>query len=202
MRPREVSLMTQVQDDQTDAVALPDSSPAGVLARRLAAAGLGVQVSHHRDTCELTITGAASGKSLLALDASGQARWYYEPAAGPGTSPAALTAIIAYLLGAPPHTPSLAAYRALPLKGQVGRSLQDRGLAVALRVSEDLDSFEATTDIDITSPARPWLGTVRLSDDAALDWRCDWRAAFARNPAALIDVITPILRPQRRCPPR
>jgi hypothetical protein len=63
-----------------------------------------------------------------------------------------------------------------------------------LRVSEDLDSFEATTDIDITSPARPCLGTVRLSDDAALDWHCDWRAAFQGNPAAFIDVITPILR--------
>jgi hypothetical protein len=33
-----------------------------------------------------------------------------------------------------------------------------------------------------------------LSDDAALDWRCDWHAAFPGNPAALIDVITPILR--------
>ena len=72
--------------------------------------------------------------------------------------------------------------------------MQDRGLAVALRVSEDLESFEATTDIEVTSPARPWLGTITLSDDAALDWRCDWRAAFHGNPAALIDVITPILR--------
>ena len=37
----------------------------------------------------------------MALDTRGQARWYYEPAAGPSASPAALTAIIAYLLGAP-----------------------------------------------------------------------------------------------------
>jgi hypothetical protein len=64
-----------------------------------------------------------------------------------------------------------------------------------LRVSEDLDSFEATTDIDITSPARPWLGTIRLSDDAALDWHCNWQAAFRGNPATLIDLITPVLRP-------
>jgi hypothetical protein len=118
----------------------------------------------------------------------------YEPVAGPSSAPAALTEIIAYLFSASGRTTSLAAYRALPLKGQVGRSLQDRGLSVALRVSEDLESFEATTDIDITSPARPWLGTIRLSDDAALDWHCDWRAAFQGNPAAFIDVITPILR--------
>jgi hypothetical protein len=165
-----------------------------VLARRLAAAGMGVEVSSHRATCELTILGAATGKSFVALEASGQARWYYESAAGPSTSPAALTGIIAYLLGVPQDTASLAAYQALPLKGQVGRSLQDQGLSVALRVSEDLESFEATTDIDITSPARPWLGTIRLSDDAALDWHLNWQTAFQGNPATLIDTITPILR--------
>ena len=77
-----------------------------------------MEVSLRRDTCELTIVGVTGGKSLVALDTSGQARWYYEPAAGPGTNPAALTAIIAYLLGAPQGTASLAAYRALPLKGR------------------------------------------------------------------------------------
>jgi hypothetical protein len=48
--------------------------------------------------------------------------------------------------------------------------------------------------LDITSTARPWLGTVSLSDDGVLDWRCDWRAAFHDNPASLVDMITPILR--------
>jgi hypothetical protein len=166
-----------------------------VLSRRLAAAGMGVEVSRRRGTCELTILGAASGKSFVSLDAGGQARWYYEPAAGPGTSPATLVAIISYLLSAPQAAVIPEACRALPLKGQVGRSLQDWGLAVALRVSEDLESFEATTDIDVTSPARPWLGTVTVSDDAALDWRCDLRAAFQGNPAGLIEAVTPILRP-------
>jgi hypothetical protein len=155
---------------------------------------MGVQVSRHRDTCELTILGATTGKALLALGNGGQARWYYEPAAGPLTSPSTLTAIIGYLLEVPQGTASRAAYHALPLKGQVGRSLQDQGLTVALRVSEDLESFEATTDIDITSPAHPRLGTITLSDDAALDWHLNWRTAFQGNPATLIDTITPILR--------
>ena len=167
------------------------------LARRLATAGMGVEVSLHQDTCQLTILGGVTGKACVALEGGGLARWYYEPAAGPGSDPAALTAIIAYLLGEPPIAASTAPYRALPLKGQVGRSLQDRGLAVALRVSEDWDSFEATTDIGITSPTRPWLGTITLSDDAALEWRLDWRTAFRENPAVLIDLITPILRPRR-----
>ena len=167
------------------------------LARRLATAGMGVEVSRHQDTCQLTILGGVTGKSLVELQGDGHARWYYEPAAGPGSSPAALTAIIAYLLGEPPTAASTAPYRALPLKGQVGRSLQDRGLTVALQVSEDWDSFEATTDIGITSPTRPWLGTITLSDDAAVDWRLDWRTAFRENPAVLIDLIIPILRPRR-----
>jgi hypothetical protein len=175
----------------------PADAAARALARQLAAAGLKVEVSHRRDTCDLTIAGAATGKSLLALDTGGQARWYYEPATGPATSPATLAAIITHLLGEPPPLSIQAAYRALPVKGQVGRSLQDRGLTVVLRVSEDWESFEATTDIDITSPARPWLGTVRLSDDAALDWHCNWQAAFEGDPAALIGLIIPILRPRR-----
>ena len=186
--------MTEVEDEQAIAAAVPGGEPALVLARRLATAGLGVEVSLRRDTCELTIVGVTGGKSLVALDTNGQARWYYEPAPGPSSSPAVLAAIIAYLLSAPGRTTSLTAYRALPLKGQVGRSLQDRGLTVTLRVSEDPESFEATTDIDVTSPARPWLGTVTLSDDAALDWRLNWQAAFHGNPATLIDTITPILR--------
>jgi hypothetical protein len=114
-----------------------------------------VQYSTRRDECRLTILGVATGKTFLALTASGHAHWLYEPAAALAASPAALTAIIAYLLGAPSTPASPAGYRAFPLKGQVGRVLQDRGLAVALRVSEDWESFEATTDIEVTSPGRP-----------------------------------------------
>ncbi len=152
--------MSPTPPQPTFSPASQNGMPAQSLARRLAAAGLGVEISRRRDTCELTIAGAASGKSLLALGTGGQARWYYEPAAGPSTSPVTLTTIIAYLLGAPHAPPSPAAYRALPCKGQVGRSLQDRGLTVVLKVSEDLESFEATTDIEVTSPNRPWRGTV------------------------------------------
>ena len=58
---------------------------------------------------------------------------------------------------------------------------------------EDLESFEATTDIEVTSPARPWLGTVQLADNGDLDWECDYRAAFHGDIAALADVIAAIL---------
>jgi hypothetical protein len=168
--------------------------PAGLMARQLASAGLAVEISHRQGPCELVILGQMNGKSFVALKTGGQARWYYEPPAGPSSSPATLTKIITYLLGAPDGTTSPAAYLALPPKGQVGRTLQDRGLAVTLRVSEDLESFEATTDIEVTNPARLQLGTITVSDDAALDWHLNLREAFRGNPATWIDMITPILR--------
>ena len=193
MRLRKVSLMTQVPEALAIFAAAPDELPVQVLARQLAAAGFGVRYSRWPDTCQLVILGMASGKSCLTFDEDGQARWHYEPAARALTSPATITAIITYLLGAP-HAGSQAVYRGFPLKGAVGRMLQDRGLTVALRVSEDWESFEATTEIDVSSPERPRLGTVSLSDRAELDWCLDWRAAFHGDAAALIDVISPILR--------
>ena len=166
-------------------------------AGRLAAAGLGVHGTRWRDRHELILLNVTAARSCLTVTDSGRARWHYEPATGPGTDPATLTAIIIHILGAP-HTayttPVAFAHQAFPLKGAIGRCLQDRGLTVALHVCEDLESFEATTEIEVTSPARPWLGTVQLADNGDLDWDCDYRAAFHGNIAALADVpITPIL---------
>jgi hypothetical protein len=186
--------MTAVPHQSLSPDAIPDYLLVRELTRQLAAAGLGVQYTLRLDECRLAILGAATGPSMLALAAARHARWLYEPVTGLSTSPATLTAIIAYLLAAPAATGRPADYHALPLKGQVGRTLQDRRLAVTLRVSEDWDSFEATTDIDITNPTQPQLGTITLSDDGVLDWRFDWQAAFQDNPVALIDVIIPILR--------
>src|ERR1700729_3224431 len=104
--------MTIVPRQHAARAVRPGDSTTLVLARQLAAAGLGVDISRRRDTCQLTITGVQGGKSFLALDPSGRARWYYEPATGPATSPATLTAIITYLLRAPQDTASAAAYRA------------------------------------------------------------------------------------------
>ena len=172
------------------------TEPVQVTTRRLAAAGFGVHGTRWRDQHELILLNVTAARSCLTLTDDGCARWHYEPATGPGTDPATLTAIIVHILGAPhtaDSTPGAAACRAFPLKGAVGRCLQDRGLTVALRVCEDLESFEATTSIEITSPARPWLGTVQLADNGDLDWDCDYRAAFHGDIAALADVIAAIL---------
>ncbi len=180
------------------AAAGPRTEPAQVITRRLAAAGLAVHATQQQDQHELIILNITAARSCLTLTGDGYSQWHYEPGTGPATDPATLTAIITHILKAPHAadgtTPGADAYRAFPLKGIVGRCLQDRGLTVTLQVSEDLESFEATTDIEITSPARPWLGTVRLSDNGHIEWDCDYRTAFHGDPGALIDVIAPVLR--------
>jgi len=189
--------MRQAQDLAPPAVTGSRSEPVQVITGRLAAAALAVHATQWQDRHELIILNVPAARSCLVLTGGGYARWRYEPRTGPATGATALTAIITHILGAPhaeDTTPGADAYQAFPLKGAVGRSVQDRGLTVALQVSEDLESFEATTDIEITSPARPWLGLIRLSDDGSLEWECDWRAAFHGDPGALTDVITPILR--------
>ena len=181
------------------------TEPVQVLTRRLAAAGFGVYSSRWRDRHELILLNVAAARSCLTVTDAGRARWHYEPATGCKYDPATLTAIIVHILGAP-HTagttPDVTAYRVFPLKGTVGRCLQDRGLTVTLRISEDLESFEATTDIEVTSPARPWLGTVQFADNGDLDWDCDYRAALHGDVAALADVIAPILHARPGTPLR
>ena len=188
--------MTPVPRPAPSRCAGPGTGPAQVITQRLAAADLAVHDSRWQDQCELVILNTPGARSCLTLTGTGHARWHYEPPHGAATSAATVTAIIEHILGAPQsdRAPSAHGYRAFPLKGAVGRYLQDRGLTVALRISEDLESFEATTDIEVTSPAQPWLGLIRLSDDGHLEWDCDYRAAFHGDPAALADVIIHVLR--------
>ncbi len=170
--------------------------PVQLLIQQLNAAGLGAECSPRSDGYELIISNVATGKSCLSLTGTRQACWHYEPLAGSAIHSAALTAIVGHLLAAPysaQAVPDPNAYRAFPLKGQVGRMLENHCLTVTLRVTEDWETFEATTDIDVTNPARPWLGTVTMADNADLDWHLDWRAAFGENPAALIDIVAPVL---------
>ena len=191
--PRDQELSHQQSTHRRDG-----REPAQVIIGRLAASGLGARASRWRDRDDLIICNLTAAQSCLTLTGSGHACWHYQPAAGPDTDAAVLTAIILHILGAPHaahSTPGAGAYRAFPLKGTVGRCVQDRGLTVTLLVCQDWESFEATTEIEVTSPARPWLGTIRLADHGALDWDCDYRAAFHGDPAQIADVITPILRP-------
>ena len=166
---------------------------AGLITRRLAAHGFGADTRDRGDMQEIVILNVTGARSCLDITDSGYALWHYEPRTGPATDPTALTAIILHIFGAPPPATSPEDYRAFPLKGAAGRQLQDHGLHVNLQVYKDLASFEATTEIEVTSPAQPRRGSVHLNDEGELEWECDYGAAFHGDAAGLIDTIVPVL---------
>jgi hypothetical protein len=167
---------------------------AGLVTRRLGADGFGADSRAWGDVQEIVILNVTGARSCLDITDSGYARWHCEPRTGPATDPTALTAIILHIFGAPSPAASAGAYRAFTLKGAAGRQLQDHGLHVSLQVDKDLESFEAAAEIEVTSPAQPRRGSVRLNDEADLEWECDYGAAFNGDTARLIDTIAPVLR--------
>ncbi len=124
--------MTQAPSSALSGYAAPGSGtePPQILIQRLAGAGFGVHGTRWQDRHELTILNVTAARSCLTLTDSGCARWHYEPAAGPAAGAVTLAAIIVHILGAPhagASIPGVAAYRAFPLKGAVGRSLARPG---------------------------------------------------------------------------
>ena len=101
---------------------------------------------------------------------------------------------MSHLLGAPASQPPGDNYRTFLLKGAAGRQLQDLGLAVTLLVDEDLESFDVTAHIQITNPARPERGTVRVSDLADVEWDYCYRDNPATRAANVADTLIPTLR--------
>jgi hypothetical protein len=61
-------------------------------------------------------------------------------------------------------------------------------------VDENLESFDVTAQIQITNPARPERGTVRVSDLADIEWDYPYRDRPATRTAILADTIIPTLR--------
>ncbi len=59
---------------------------------------------------------------------------------------------------------------------------------------EDLESFDVVGEISATSPHRPELGTVRVTDHGDVEWECRAGEAFGGHPEAIVAVVAPILR--------
>ncbi len=203
------STMQSAKGGQHAAAPLTGTRPVTeVISDQLAARGFGVRTQSWEQVHRLIIAGAAQATASLTIAEhastgddgpgdGGYVRWDYRPLPGPATSPAALTRIVLRVLGAAPagdHPLDDAAYHALPLKGAAGRLAQDHGLAVTLLTSEDTETFAAAADISITNPDQPGRGTIRISDDGAVEWGCHTDEAFPGHPGAIVAVLAPFLR--------
>ena len=190
------------------AAAGPRTEPAQVITRRLAAAGLAVHATQQQDQHELIILNIAA-RCCLTLTGDSHSQWHYEPGTGPDTDPATLTTIITHILKAPHAadgtTPGAGAYRAFPLKGIVGRCLQDRGLAVTLHVDEDLET--GREQFRYCAPARPYWNfrrypvgktLVKPSKGSVAKHRQrlanEMRRLRGSNAGAVIGTLNPVIR--------
>ena len=147
------------------------TEPAQVITPRLAAAGLAVHATRQQDQHELVILNIPDALSCLTLTGTGCAQWHYEPATGPATDAATLTAIIEHILGAPQvadTAPDADAYRSFPLKGTVGRCLQDRGLTVTCTCARTWNHSRPPPTS--RSPARPARGSASCGSAMTAIW--------------------------------
>jgi len=82
-------------------------------------------------------------------------------------------------------------------KGAAGRILAGHGMNVTVRAYPDQEFFEVYSDIEVTNPARPERGTVRVADDGSLLWRCRARTVQgdeeALDPAQIACIIAQAL---------
>jgi hypothetical protein len=170
---------------------------ARLLVDTLAVEGFGVQVREWDELWHLTITGVREARSCLIVGDTGYLRWEYQPGSGAGTSPAATAELILRLLGAaalPGSPPADDTYPSFLLKGAAGRLLEDQGMKAELLSYEDLEFFDVSAEIQVTNPAWPGRGTVRLSDNADLEWECHTKEAFGGDAGPVAGLIAPVLR--------
>jgi hypothetical protein len=121
----------------------------------------------------LRVTDTRAAFCQLTLATTGHLTWEYYPYTGQHTDPAALTAMIAGILGGPPVPPSARAWPGPTLLGAAGRMLRDLGLHVTLgELGRNEDFCELHGHLTITSPGHPGRGSATLTDEGMITWRC------------------------------
>jgi hypothetical protein len=104
---------------------------------------------------------------------NGTLAWEYRPFHGSRSDPAQLAAIAAAVLGAGAAASLPSRSAGLTLKGVIALALRERGLSARLAsVVPDEAACEVYAEVEITNPARPGRGAVRVSDDGMVLWEC------------------------------
>jgi hypothetical protein len=77
----------------------------------------------------------------------------------------------------------------LTFKGAVGRALAERGMAVRLvTICHDEIDYDLYAEIEITDPASPARGHVRVTDHAVVRWECLYRTQAGTAALHLSDI--------------
>jgi hypothetical protein len=169
-----------------------DSTPAKVMstvADRLTDHGLDVR-SSERESHYLKITHAPGVLCDVVIGEGGSAEWEYRLSRGRYADPAVITGIVLSILGGNPARSQDALPRRYPkrtLMSVAGRALAGRGMQVCLEVFKDDFFFEVCSEIEVTNPALPSRGAVRISDDNSVRWECSFI-----DPAADTEGIDPL----------
>ncbi len=143
------------------------------VANELARRGFPVTGLVWGDTCQCEITGAAGGRCEMDLMGAGTLVWEYIPTAG-ALTPGEAARLALVLLGAahPGQEVAPVWYPGMALTGAAGRTLAACGMSVRLMVTRDDINYEIDADVEVTNPAQPARGNVRISDKGEVRWEC------------------------------
>jgi hypothetical protein len=157
---------------------MPDYEGGTAVAGLLIADGL---TSHDFEVRDLTaeharvlrVTDTRAAFCQVTLSTAGHLTWEYFPFTGQDTDPAALTAMIAGILGAEPAPAPAPAWPGPTLLGNAGRLLRDAGLHVTLGEPGRNDDFcELHGHLEVTRPGHPRRGHADLTDEGMIIWEC------------------------------
>jgi hypothetical protein len=147
------------------------------VAGELTARGFVVSGLVRGNACQCEITGIGGAQCEMDLMGTGALVWEYIPLPGALTPEEAVRMVLALhgVISLPSGGVPAARYPGVALKGAVGRALAACGMAVRLVVVHRDDvNYEIYADVEVTSPAEPSRGNVRVSDEGEIRWECSF----------------------------
>jgi hypothetical protein len=198
MRSQIANLRLEPDDDNAPVRTMHD------LADRLTGRGFDVGGSAWDHTRRLQISNVRGALCEVSLRDDGHMSWEYRPCRGTHLDPAHVADMVMGILGAEDEQRgAYARHPGLTFKGVVGRALAGCGMTVRLvTILRDDVSYDLYAEIEVTNPARPGRGRVRVTDHATVRWECPYRIPAAAPDAAalnlgdIVDIIAAVLAQQ------
>jgi hypothetical protein len=160
------------------------------VADALTAHGFDISVPAEEQACHLQLTNVRGALCDLTLTSHGAMIWEYRPFRGTWTSPAQIASMVLAILGVDSCGLAIRHYPGLALKGLVGRALAEYGMTVDVKVVyQDDVNYEIHAEIEVTNPAHPGRGFVRVADDATIRWECQLKPT-ADDGGLSLDAVT------------